>query len=143
MSRDPDDSKWSDDEGSCEIAQPPRAKDAAELRGSDHMPQPQRNDAERRADQRADGCADHQREDVPDAFETGPTTSEPQEQHRGDHDLEGVSDRLSENGAPRLREVGHKEIAHDNAWPEAGSTITSAAIPTPTGGHSGVTLPWR
>ena len=89
----------------------------------------------------ADGRADDEREDVSDAVQAGPPAGQEQEQHGPDDDLERVPDRLAEDRPPRRREVGDEQVADDDPGPEPEPPITSAAMPTPTGGHSAVTLP--
>ena len=119
--RSPDEEERRKDKSAGEVGQPPGPKHAAELRGRDHVAEPERDDPERGADQRADDRADDECQDVPDTFEVTPPSGQAKEQQRCDDDLERVPDRLAEDRPPRRREVGHEQVACDDPGPEARS----------------------
>ena len=119
-------------------------KTRAELVRLDHVAEPERDDAEGGADQRSEGGARDEGQDVPDPLERDSLLRQSAEQHRRHDDFERVPDRLTEDRPPRRREVGEQQIADDDSRARArGPRMTSAAMPTPTGGHSAVTVPCR
>ena len=115
----PNKDERSKDQRPREIAEPPGPKDAAELPGLDHITQPQRHDAEHRADQRPYRGTEHEREHIPDPLEPDPSSSQPTEQNRRNNDLERVPERLTQHRPPRRREVGHQQVADDDSRPDA------------------------
>ena len=67
--RRPDEDERREHERAGKVAEPPGAEDTAELVRLDHVAEPERDDTEDGADQRSEGSARDEGEDVPDPLE--------------------------------------------------------------------------
>ena len=108
-----------DDEHAGGVAERPGAEDLPELVGGDHVAEAQRQRPERGADQRRDQRAGDEGDHVGDALEPGAAAGEAAQQQRGDHERDGVADRLRQHRPERRRVVAEEQVADHDRGPQA------------------------
>ena len=101
------------------VAKRPGAKHLPELVGRDHVAQPQRQRPERGTDHRRDQRAGDKGEHVGDPIQPATPTREAAQEQRGDHDRDGVPERLGEHRPERRRVVAEEQIADHDRGPQA------------------------
>ncbi len=115
----PREDKRCDDEDTGGVAEHPGAKHLPELVGRDHAAQPQRQRSERGTDHRRDQGAADEGEHIGDPIQPATPAREAAQEQRGDHDRDGVPERLGEHRPQRRRVVGQQQIADHDRGPQA------------------------
>ena len=124
------------------VAKRPGAKHLPELVSRDHVAQPQRQRPERGTDHRRDQRAGDEGEHVGDPIQPATPTREAAQEQRGDHDRDGVPERLGEHRPQRCRVVAEEQIADHDRGPQADAVEEqhgeAEAGRRPQGGHRAV-----
>ena len=106
------------DQDAGRVAQRPRAKDAREVVGCDHVAEEQRRRPEGGTDNGGEERARDNGEHVEHALELAPPAGQAAQDQRRDDERQSVPHRLAQHGPERGRVIPQPEIADHNPRPE-------------------------
>ena len=108
-----------DHENAGGVAECPGAKHPPELVSRDHVAQAQRQRPERGTHHRRDQRAGDEGEYVGDPLQPATSTREAAQQQRGNHECDGVPERLGQHRPQWRRVVAEEQIADHDRGPQA------------------------